>query len=62
MLILCYDYQGGDSAVSEQLFLWSEWISSYLVGTRFYIREDRAAWVALLGTDIVRWPKNDYIL
>ena len=62
MLIKCYDYQGDDSAVSEQLFRFSEWISSYAVGTRFYIREDRDSWVALLGPQVRRYPASDYVL
>lgn len=62
MLILCYDYSGSDDCVSEQLFRLSEWISAYAAGCRFFIREDRASWAALLGSDLRRVPSCDYIL
>lgn len=62
MRILCYDsFATGE--VRELIWLNAEFMSSSSIDfVRFYIREDRIAFALLLDPDMIRRPKEDYIL
>lgn len=58
--ILCYE-STANILTQEQVWLYSEWISSIPGAIRFYIREDRASLALLADSTLVRKPHLDYI-
>lgn len=58
--IRCYESRA-DAETQEQVWLYSEWISTIPGAIRFYIREDRASLALLADSTLKRKPHLDYI-
>ena len=60
MLIKCYE-STADAQTQEQVWLYSEWISTLPHAVRFYIREDRLSLALLADSHLVHRPQYDLI-